>query len=49
MENLIIEGSKTKAYINFNKDSGLLEIGGESYPENALEFFKPVYDWLKLL
>ncbi len=46
MESLKIEGSKTKAYINFDAESGVLEIGGESYPENALEFFKPVYDWL---
>ncbi len=47
MENLIIEGSKTKANINFNSSTGILEIGGESYPENALEFFRPVYDWLE--
>lgn len=47
MDNLIIEGSKTKANINFNATTGILEIGGESYPENALEFFRPVYDWLE--
>lgn len=47
MENMIIEGSKTKANINFNAVTGILEIGGESYPENALEFFKPVYNWLE--
>lgn len=44
---MIIEGSKTKANINFNAVTGILEIGGESYPENALEFFKPVYNWLE--
>jgi hypothetical protein len=46
MENLIIPGTKTKPSVNFDANSCILEIAGESYPENALEFFKPVYEWL---
>jgi hypothetical protein len=46
MENLIIERSKTKPYVNFDVASGNLEIGGESYPENAIEFYKQIQEWL---
>jgi hypothetical protein len=47
MNNLIIEKTKYTMDINFNKDSGILEMSGSSYPENALEFFGPITDWLK--
>lgn len=46
MENLKIEGTKTKPQIDFNAETGKLLIGGESYPENAIEFYKTVQDWL---
>jgi len=46
MENLIIEGTKTKPYVKFLAEEGVLEIGGESYPENALEFYEIVEKWL---
>ncbi|MEM9023351.1 MAG: DUF1987 domain-containing protein, partial [Bacteroidota bacterium] len=32
--------------VNFNADSGVLEIKGRSIPENAVEFYKPLVDWL---
>ncbi len=46
MKDLIIEGSKTKPYVKFISDKARLEIGGESYPENAMEFYKPIGQWL---
>jgi SiaC family regulatory phosphoprotein len=48
MNDLMIEGTKTRPYIKFDAKTALLEIGGESYPENAMEFYKPIYDWLDL-
>jgi hypothetical protein len=33
--------------INFDKDTGILEMSGSSYPENALEFFEPIIQWIK--
>lgn len=33
--------------IDFNKDTGILEMAGSSYPENALEFFTPIIRWIK--
>ena len=47
MENLVISPSKSTLGINFDVDSGILDMNGSSYPENAMEFFQPLYDWLK--
>jgi len=47
MESLIIESSKTKPGVNFNIETGSLNLGGESYPENALEFYKPICGWIE--
>ena len=32
--------------MNFNADSGVLEVKGRSIPENAVEFYKPLVDWI---
>lgn len=47
MENLIIEKTKSTPEINFNADTGLLQIKGESFPENVVKFYTPVIDWIK--
>lgn len=46
MEPLIIDESIKTPGIAFNPGSGILEIKGKSIPENSLEFYKPVFDWL---
>jgi len=46
MEKLTIEGtSKTPAIIT-DSDQGLVEIAGRSNPENSVEFYKPLMDWV---
>lgn len=47
MENLKIEGTKTKPFVDCNAETGKLLIGGESYPENAIEFYKKIQDWIQ--
>ncbi len=47
MDNLKIEKTKYTMEINFNKDNGILEMAGSSYPENALDFFGPIIEWIK--
>lgn len=37
---------KTKNTPKITIDEQILEIEGESAPENSLEFYKPVFDWL---
>lgn len=45
MENLTREGSAKTPSIQFLID-GHLELKGRSIPENAVEFFKPLNDWI---
>lgn len=46
MESLIIEKTKVTPKINFDATSHTLEIAGESYPENSMQFYQPVFNWL---
>ena len=46
MENLIIEKDTETLGINFNAETGVLEMKGSSYPENTIEFFEPVVHWI---
>jgi hypothetical protein len=45
MNNLKLEGTAKTPTINFNTNGELL-IKGRSIPENSVEFYKPVIDWL---
>ena len=47
MENFYIEGSDYIPEVNFNTENGELWVSGESYHEYTLEFFQPVFDWLR--
>ncbi|MDM8525188.1 DUF1987 domain-containing protein [Desulfococcaceae bacterium HSG8] len=47
MENLNIETTKYTPGISFDCKKNILEIIGESYPENIAEFYAPVFDWLE--
>ncbi len=46
MDNLVIEKTKSSPAINFNAATGKCEISGSSYPENASEFYTPVFEWI---
>ena len=46
MESLILEESSLTPSIKFDAASGKLEMKGRSIPENSLEFYQPVYEWL---
>jgi hypothetical protein len=46
MEPISIEGSPKTPSIKFNPENGILEIRGRSIPENSIEFYKPLVDWL---
>lgn len=47
METISIEGTPKTPTINFNLEKGVLEIKGRSIPENSIEFYKPLVDWLE--
>jgi hypothetical protein len=49
MENLNIKGEAKTPTIDFNYDNGELIISGRSIPENSIEFYKPIIEWLESL
>lgn len=46
MENLILEGSAKTPSVTFQAAEGKLELKGRSIPENSVEFYKPLNDWI---
>lgn len=46
MDNLLVEKTKSSPLINFNAITGKCEVTGSSYPENASEFYAPIFEWL---
>jgi len=47
MESIFIEGSLKTPMVKFDGKSGIVEIKGRSIPENSIEFYKPLVDWLE--
>jgi hypothetical protein len=46
MKPLTIEGTPKTPTIRFDAKVGIFEIKGRSIPENSVEFYKPLIDWL---
>jgi len=46
MEPISIDGTAKTPTVKFDAESGLMEIKGRSIPENSIEFYKPLVDWL---
>jgi hypothetical protein len=47
MENLFIEGTLRTPNILLEADNGKLEFSGRSIPENSIDFYRPVVDWVE--
>lgn len=47
MDPIIIEGTPKTPTVNFDASTGKIEIKGRSIPENSIEFYKPLVDWLE--
>ena len=47
MEPLIIKATEDTPEIIFDPENEVFEISNVSLPENAIEFYAPVIDWLK--
>ncbi|HON19360.1 MAG TPA: DUF1987 domain-containing protein [Salinivirgaceae bacterium] len=41
------EGTPTLPSIYLDKDRGIFEIKGTSFPEDSISFYQPVFDWLR--
>ena len=46
MDPIKIEGTRKTPDIYFDSNKGIVEIEGRSIPENSIEFYKPLVDWL---
>lgn len=46
MEILKIEGTSITPSVDFNNQTGVLNLKGRSIPENSLDFYLPIYQWL---
>jgi hypothetical protein len=47
MENLFVKGYEERPTINFDAETGILEISESSYPEYTNEIYTPVMEWLE--
>ena len=46
MEAITFEGTAKTPTVKFDAANGVFEIKGRSIPENSIEFYKPLVDWL---
>lgn len=47
MDSIKIEGTRKTPEISFDAEQGKVLIEGRSIPENSIEFYKPLVDWLE--
>lgn len=47
MKRVSIEGTSQTPAVTFDPETGVLEIRGRSIPENAIEFYSPLLDWIE--
>jgi len=47
METLNIPAKKSSPEINFDAQTNILSLVGESYPENTTLFYEPIFTWLE--
>lgn len=46
MEPLIINGTAKTPTVYFDANKGLIELKGRSIPENSIDFYNPIFDWI---
>jgi len=46
MESIAIEGTTKTPEVRLNPEKGVIEIKGRSIPENSIEFYRPIIEWL---
>lgn len=47
MENIILQPTPKTPSVKLDAQSGVVEIKGRSIPENSLEFYKPLIEWVE--
>src|SRR6056297_432114 len=47
MKSISIEGTNKTPSVKLDPGTGVIEIKGRSIPENSIEFYRPVVEWLE--
>jgi SiaC family regulatory phosphoprotein len=47
MDNIVLQPSPKTPSVNFDAQSGIIELKGRSIPENSLEFYRPLIEWVE--
>lgn len=47
MDSIFIEGSPKTPTVSFDSEKGAITLKGRSIPENSIEFYRPLVDWLE--
>jgi hypothetical protein len=47
MNRLRVDRTPSTPLVDFDPESGLLRIEGESFPENAAKFYAPMLEWIR--
>ncbi len=47
MDSISIEGTPKTPTVNFDATTGKIEVKGRSIPENSIEFYRPLVEWLE--
>ncbi len=47
MNNLTLSPAKDTLSVICNHQTGVIELEGVSYPQDAADFFNPIYEWLE--
>lgn len=46
MKNYYLEATPKTPKLNFDPETGKFEVSGRSIPENSIEFYRPLMNWL---
>ncbi|BDD04385.1 DUF1987 domain-containing protein [Aureibacter tunicatorum] len=47
MSNFYLKSTPKTPYINFEGDTGDFRLAGRSIPENSIEYYRPLMEWLE--
>lgn len=47
IEDLIISGTNKTPEVKLSAGKGVIEISGKSIPENSVEFYQPIFNWME--
>lgn len=47
MENILIKAKEYTPKVILDQKTGLIEIEGQSFPENSTAFYQPIIEWIK--